>query len=142
MARTISNSYTITQSITATADNPVYVTGTINIAGATPGLDASVNATVTVSGAVKSVGTGVRLRAGGTVTDTGTIGSAGLGDAVQFYAGFTNRLIVDPGAALAGKVDGGNTIGAANQSTLELAAGAGPAAGTITDFGSGFVNFA
>src|SRR5690348_903560 len=139
MACTISSSYTITQSITTTNDNPVYVTGAINVGGPGVGLDASVASTITVSSAVTAGATGIRLRAGGTVTDKGFISGGSV--AVAFDPGFTNLMIVNPGAVLGGKVNGGNTIGAAHTSTLELAKGTGTADGTINDFGSSFVNF-
>ena len=54
--------------------------------------------------------------------------------------GFANRLVIDPGATFTGKSDGGNTIGAAAVSTLELATGSGT--GTITGIGQKYVHFA
>src|SRR6185312_2147911 len=88
VARTISNAYTITQSITTTNDNPVYVTGAVNVAGSGVGIDALVNATITVTGAVSAGGVGIRLHTGGTVTDAGFI--SGGAAAVAFYPGFNN----------------------------------------------------
>jgi hypothetical protein len=58
----------------------------------------------------------------------------------MFGAGYADRLVLDPGASLVGKVDGGNTLGSAVASTLELATGA--STGTISGLGSQFVNFA
>ena len=55
-------------------------------------------------------------------------------------SGYTNRVVGDPGAVFIGAVDGGNTIGAAYTSTLELTSGA--SAGTLSGFGTQFVNFA
>ena len=74
----------------------------------------------------------------GTVVDAGTITAGASGYAVDFAAGYDNRLVLQPGAVLAGKLDGGNAIGSANTSTLELAAGSGTLAGfgtTVFDFG-------
>ncbi len=83
---------------------------------------------------------GVDLTAGSTLTNQGGGTISGGMDAVLFHAGSPNLLVVDPGAVFTGKVDGGNTIGAANVSTLELASGA--TAGTLTSLGSHYVNFA
>jgi plastocyanin len=99
-------------------------------------------ATVVNSGAIDGDGTsafGVDLRAGGSVTNQsgGTI-SGGL-DAVRFAAGYSSLLVVDPGAVFIGTVTGGNTIGSAVVSTLELASGA--SAGTLTGLGSQFIDF-
>ena len=74
----------------------------------------------------------------GTVINAGDI--AGTAAAVVFAAGFINRLVVDPGATFTGAVDGGNTIGAAQVSTLELASGA--SAGTLSGLGTQFIDFA
>jgi Hint domain len=74
----------------------------------------------------------------GTIVDAGSI--SGGTDAVQFAAVAGNRLIVDPGAAFAGRVDGGNTLGATAASTLELASGA--SAGTLNGLGASIVHFA
>ena len=72
-----------------------------------------------------------------TVVNAGSI--SGSRDAVQFAAGFADRLIVDPGATFNGTVTGGNTIGATAVSTLELASGA--SAGTLTGLGTTIVDF-
>ena len=85
-------------------------------------------------------GTGVYLQFGGTITNqTGGAISGGT-DAVTFAAGHTNRLVIDPGATFTGTVDGGNTIGAASISTLELASGA--SAGTLSGLGTQYIDFA
>ncbi len=91
-----------------------------------------------ISGNISS-GIGVYLHNGGTVTNQagGTISGA---DAVKFAAGFSNRLVFDPGAVFSGSVDGGNVIGGTPISTLELASGA--SAGTLSSLGTQFINFA
>ena len=77
---------------------------------------------------------------GGTVTNrSGAVINGGT-DAVLLAAGATNRLVIDPGAVFIGTVNGGNTIGAASISTLELASGA--SAGTVNGVGGQYVNFA
>ncbi|MGC8477607.1 MAG: Hint domain-containing protein, partial [Acetobacteraceae bacterium] len=81
---------------------------------------------------------GVHLHSDGTLTNAGTI-SAGT-DAVIFAPGSVARVIFDPGAEFVGTVSGGNAIGAAAVSTLELAAGTGT--GTITGLGVQFIDFA
>ncbi len=73
-----------------------------------------------------------------TVVNAGSI--SGTTFAVKLAAGFTNRLVVDPGAGFSGSVNGGNTIGAAAVSTLELASGT--SAGTLISFGSKYIDFA
>src|SRR6202000_2237323 len=52
----------------------------------------------------------------GTITNAGTIAASGA-TAIQFGAG-TDRLILDAGGSISGKVDGGG-----GRNTLELAAG-------------------
>lgn len=78
------------------------------------------------------------LTAGVTLTNAGTL--HGTTDAVRFAAGGANRLVVDPGAAFYGNVDGGNTIGAGAVSTLELASA--HVSGAISGLGSSYVDFA
>ena len=97
--------------------------------------------TVVNAGSIFGTGTGssgVDLLSGGTVLDSGTI--SGVSDAVHFYAGSAGLLAIDPGAVLSGTVDGGNTIGAAAVSTLELASGA--STGTVSSFGAKYIDFA
>jgi hypothetical protein len=72
----------------------------------------------------------------GTVTNGATISGA-AGDAVRFAAGFANLMVVDPGAAFVGNVDGANAVGGTAVSTLELAAGTN----ALTGIGSNFLNF-
>jgi Hint domain len=77
------------------------------------------------------------LAPGTTLTNAGTL----EGDAT-FAAGAGNRVI-DQAGTFTGIINGGNTIGAAYQSTLELAKALEPGAftGTISGLGSQFVNF-
>ena len=89
-------------------------------------------------GVIRGAWFGVDLRQGGTLLNAGSI--AGGASAFDAGAGYTARLIVDPGAVFTGKVDGGNSIGASSVSTLELASAA--STGTFTSLGSQFVNFA
>ncbi len=79
------------------------------------------------------------VTAAATVINGGIIVGNG-GTAVLLPAGYANRVVVRPGALFAGVVEGGNTIGAAIASTLELAAG--PSAGTLGGIGGTVVDFA
>ena len=113
------------------------------------------NSTVTNFGTIESLGgAGVDLQAGGNVENFGTIGAGVIG--IEFagtlagtvtnagtiaghygavlFGGGDDLLVVDPGAAFIGKVDGGG-----GNNTLELAAGTG--AGTLGGLGTSFVNF-
>ena len=85
-------------------------------------------------------GKGIFLQSGGTITNQSSGTISGSGDAVLFASGFTNRLVVNPGAAFNGTVDGGNTIGAVSISTLELASAV--SAGTLSGLGTQFIDFA
>ncbi len=76
---------------------------------------------------------------GGAINSTTTVSGDGHYGAVALSPGFANRVVVDPGATFAGRVDGGNAIGSTPVSTIELAAGS--AAGTITGFGTQFIDF-
>ena len=92
-------------------------------------------ATGTISGENGTYG--VRIKgAAGTVINAGYIsnGSSG-GDAVTLAAGYANLVVVDPGAKFKGIVDGGAAAG----SSLEL--GSGAAKGTLSGFGSEYINF-
>jgi hypothetical protein len=80
---------------------------------------------------------GILIVGSATVVNAGSIGGT---TAVAFGAGVTNRLVIDPGAVFSGTVNGGNTIGAAFISTMELASGA--SAGTLSGLGTQFINFA
>ena len=110
------------------------------ISGSSEGVLANALVTVVNAGSITGVGYGVQLAAGGTIIaqSGGTISSTGK--AVSFGSGHTNRLVVSQGAAFTGGVDGGNTIGAASISTLELASGA--SAGTLAGLGTQFTHFA
>jgi hypothetical protein len=103
-----------------------------------PGLSAAAAALANY-GLVTATGTGaIGIDAsadtlGVTLTNAGTIGGSGTGDAVLLGSG-DDRLILDPGAAFNGAVDGG-----AGTNTLELASTS--SSGTITGLGVGFLNF-
>ena len=108
-------------------------TGTAALISGNYGIRANGSAATVVNmGTIKG---GVRLTAGGTVTNSGTIAGG-----VQLGVGFTNRLVVDPGAVFSATEDGGNAVGNTVISTLEFAAGTG--ADTLAGLGSHYVNFA
>ncbi len=87
-------------------------------------------------GRILSTSFGVKI-GGGTLVNAGII--AGPVAAVRFGTVGSNLLIDDAGAVFTGSVDGGNTIGGAFASTLELASGA--SAGTLDGLGSNYINF-
>jgi hypothetical protein len=91
-------------------------------------------------GVIEGATAGVKISGGaGIVTNAGTISGGGV-DSVILASGFTNRVVVDPGAKFIGVVDGGNKTGSGADSTLEFAAGAG---GTkLSGLGTAFINFA
>ena len=91
-------------------------------------------------GVIEGATAGVNISGGaGIVTNAGTISGGGV-DSVVLASGFTNRVVVDPGARFIGVVDGGNKTGSGADSTLEFAAGTG---GTkLSGLGTAFVNFA
>ena len=89
-------------------------------------------------GTITGTDTGIESQDAATVVNAGSVGGGTL--AVLLAAGYTNRLIVDPGAVFAGTVDGGNAIGASAVSTLELASAA--TAGTLSGLGSKYIDFA
>jgi Hint domain len=74
---------------------------------------------------------------GVTVVNAGSI--SGTRDALLIAAGSTNRLALYPNAVFLGTVDGGNTIGAAAVTTLELMSGS--SAGTVSGLGTQFIDF-
>jgi hypothetical protein len=148
-AREISQSYTSGVTLTNSADNLVRVSGTIDtgsgsaLTGAAPTAWTIVNQALLRS--TDTAGNGITLAAGGTVLNNagariaggqygvsiaggaGTVINAGSiagAEAVQLAAGYANRVMLAPGAAFSGMVNGGNTIGAASASTLELVSGA------------------
>ena len=89
------------------------------------------------AGSIGGSFTGIGLKSGGTIVNTGAISGF---NAIQEAAGFTNRLIVAPGASFVGLVNGGNTVGSSLVSTLELASAA--STGTLSGIGTNFTNFA
>jgi Hint domain len=164
MAKTFSASYS-NVTLSDPTYNPVYVTGTIT--GTRSALEGAAAAAWTIAnsgliaGGTSASTAGIRLDAGGLITNqsggtisghdgiaiyggAGTVVDAGsitgAGTAVAFASGYANTLIVDPGAAFIGKVNGANTLGADAISTLQLAYGT--IAGTLTGLGTQFVNFA
>jgi Hint domain len=73
-----------------------------------------------------------------TVVNAGSIGGSLFGlDAIG--TGFADRVVADPGARFSGTFSGGNTLGSAIYSTLELANGS--SSGTIANVGT-FIDFA
>jgi Hint domain len=141
------------------AHGAATVTNIGSIAGTYNGIRASAAATITNSGVVTAPRIGV-IDGGGFLTNlagativgaTGVVffggakvTNAGTLDGLSSYAlvmsgGSTNRLIVDPGAVFVGKVTGGNSIGAAAVSTMELASTT--SVGTISSLGSKYVDF-
>ncbi|MBS0641670.1 MAG: Hint domain-containing protein, partial [Proteobacteria bacterium] len=109
--------------------------------GAAIGVDLRAGGVITnqATGAIKGK-TGITVSGGaGTVVAEGTIDGTG-GTAIALGAGFAHRVVLDPGANVFGKIDGGNTIGAVIASTLELAAGA--VTGTVSGIGTQIVDFA
>ncbi len=73
------------------------------------------------------------------VTNFGLIDANATSDAIGFASGVSNRLTLEGSSAISGIVDGGNLVGSAIVSTLELANGAG--AGTLSGLGSQYINF-
>lgn len=80
--------------------------------------------------------------AGTTLTNAGTL--VGSPDAVRFAAGAGNRLVIAAGGTFSGIVDGGNALGSATPSILELARGlgGGVTGGTLSGLGSTIIDFA
>ncbi|HEY4171617.1 MAG TPA: Hint domain-containing protein [Rhodopila sp.] len=109
------------------------------ISGPSYGIVGTAAGTVVNAGSVYGGTVGIYLGTGGSVTNQsgGTI--MGAGAAVTVRAGYAATVAVDPGARFIGSVDGGNAIGSAIVSTLELASGA--SSGTLTGIGSQFTNF-
>ena len=113
--------------IKAAAGDAVYGTGASSIVNAG-------------GGSIDGADAGVRIAGGaGTLTNAGLIETSGGTYAVSLAAGFTNRVILDPGAMFTGTVSGGDTIGATAVSTLELTSGA--STGTLSGLGVQFTGF-
>jgi len=129
--------------ITASGIGAVVATGSATIVnagiitGGTAGvlLDAGSAVANQASGTISGVIGVYAIGTAATVTNAGRI--SGSSAAVELAAGFANRLIVDPGASFSGSVDGGNAVGAAPNSTLELASSA--SGGTLSALGTQFI---
>lgn len=91
------------------------------------------------SGGTISGNIGVDLFDGGTLLNAGTITGSG-GVAVTLASGVTDHVVFYPGGKFVGTVSGGNTIGSASISTLELASTS--STGVIGGLGSTYVDFA
>ncbi len=137
-----------------------FIGGYKAIAGAGAGVQV-VNAG-TVTGATSANGLGAYLAAGGTIGNQATgriLGAKGIvvrgggatisnagtirgegGTAISLAAGFQNTVTATPGAAFEGLVDGGNTIGGGQLSTLVLESGTGN--NLLSGLGTKFTNFA
>ena len=115
--------------------NAGVITGT---AAASAGIALTAGGQVTNTGTITGGAVGITIQSGGTVANAGTI--EGADDAVLFQPGYANRVIVSPGAAFTGRIEGGNTIGAAAASTLELASGS--SAGALFGLGTRYTDFA
>ncbi len=141
----------------------------IGIAG-TEGADAVLLApSITNAGIISGYTDGINLASGGSITNQSgaTIASGQFGIdvtggrgvvendgsiiatphpasvpyyAIRFAPGYANLLRIAPGAFFAGTVNGGNTLGGAVASTLELASAAG--GGTLSHLGFACRNFA
>ena len=108
---------------------------------ATYGVDLMAGGTVTnaAGGTIDGTVAGVLVTGGaGTVITGGSIIGGGT-DAVSLPAGYANRVILDPGAAFMGLVDGGNPAGGTIASVLELGGVAGST--KLSGLGSQFVGF-
>jgi hypothetical protein len=135
MTHTISATYTTLVSLSGTADNPATITSA-GLLKAGLVADSLTSAwTITNDGSILDAG--VTLKSAGTLVNAGHITGSTYG--VLLASGFTNRLVIDPGAVFSGTVSGGNTIGNGHISTLELASGS---TGTLTSFGSKYIDFA
>ena len=136
-------------SITVSKDAAVYLGAAgsvINagfIQGATSGIRMFLGGYVHNYAGAQIVGNGpngVLFNAAGTLVDAGYIHGVG-GTAVGFAAGFNNYLMLQPGASFGGIVNGGNTVGAADTSSMVLLASK-TTTGTISGLGTEYINFA
>ena len=127
---------TLTNGASLTNASGATVTASIGVYAAATAPSVFLSNSGKIAGGASAGGYGVRFNGGGSVTNFGTIGGAvafqaqgGAGSLtnygtiqspVRLTAGFANRLAVAPRAVFQSTVDGGNTIGAATASTLEL----------------------
>ena len=115
-----------------TVDNSGNISG---IFGAGVVLQAGGEVTNALTGSIYGSPYGIDAMGGATtVTNAGAI--TGTAYAIRLAAGYANRVIVDAGATFTGIVDGGNPVGGAAVSTLELATGG------ISGLGIQVINFA
>jgi hypothetical protein len=150
---TVGNSATIAGSafgVDVAGSHPPIVSAATSQAGGvisggqTGALIASGVATIsnyrTVTSDSATLDAGIELVGGGGVPNAGTVAVTGSTSiAVLMLPGAANRVIIDAGAVFSGAVEGGNTIGAAVASTLELVPGA--PAGTLAGIGGTIANF-
>jgi outer membrane autotransporter protein len=97
-----------------------------------PAIELDAGSTVTNTGTIQSAGNGLRMAgsAAGSVTNSGTIGSTGSGLAIQFAGTGTRTLTLQTGSVLNGNVQGRSA--AADHLTLE---------GTASESIAKFLNF-
>ena len=126
------------EALTGSNTVPVTVVNAGSITGGDTGIDLDTGGWVSnqASGTITSQ-FGIYAHHSSTIVNAGSI--AGTLDAVLFGTGAANRLVIDPGAVFSGTVDGGNTLGSATASTLELTSAA--TSGTLTGLGAQFIDF-
>lgn len=123
------------------SSGPATITNFGLIAGpSSAGIRLDGGSIINMSGGTISGGAGNGITGVGAVTVVNAGSIAGSSDAIKLAANYANRVVIDPGAAFSGTIDGGNTIGSSIASTLELASSA--SAGTLSGLGSRYIDFA